>query len=93
MKSITAKLISVLGFVVFAAEMAALAVPSQALAQPITFPNPTVQIPWATGRISFGHIQSKTGPLDVLASAPGQSYFPYAQVWKNDGSGNFTAGA
>jgi len=67
--------------------------PSQSIAQPITFPHPAVQVPWATGKIVFGHVGSKVGPPDVLASAPGQSYFPYAQVWLNDGHGNFTAGA
>lgn len=70
---------------------ASLAAPGVSLATSITFPNPTVQVPWASGNTAFGHIKSKTGPLDALASGPSQ--FPsQAQVWLNDGHGNFTAG-
>ncbi len=69
---------------------AALAAPGLAQAQ-IVFPSSSTQVPWATGKTAFGHIKSKTGPLDVLASGPSQ--FPdQVQVWINDGLGNFTAG-
>lgn len=85
----TSSLRIVLVFTAIVLTMAAL--PSRSYAQSINFPNP-IQVPWATGQTAFGHIKSKTGPMDVLGSGPGQ--FPTtAQVWLNDGYGNFTAGS